>query len=170
MPLECCRTVKKLCKRKSNTLNIPITWRSTVYNRSINSNSVNSPINSNLAQPAAPVPNNAFGQSYVGSYSTNMPLSSAVPSHQQANVSRYQAEAMHLIYMILTKQVTRARNWSVSMESIKIHRCLRALLAKLTTMIFAKKCWIPQLLWSWNSRRHGAFLARQWVLFFGSLR
>lgn len=66
-----------------------------MYNHSINnSNSVNSPINSNLIQPAAPVPNNSFGQSYVGSYSTNMPLSSVVPSHQQANLSRYQAEAM----------------------------------------------------------------------------
>lgn len=65
-----------------------------MYNRSINSNSFNSPVNSNLTQPAAPVPNNSFGQSYVGSYSTNMPVSSAVPSHQQANASRYPAEAM----------------------------------------------------------------------------
>ena len=58
-----------------------------MYNHSISPNSFNSHIDPNLTQPTSIVPNNLFRQSYLGSYSTNMPAPSAVLSSQHANPS-----------------------------------------------------------------------------------
>lgn len=58
-----------------------------MYNHSINSNNFNSHISPNLTQPTAPGPDNLFGQSYLGSHSTNMPVPSSLQSFQQPGVA-----------------------------------------------------------------------------------
>lgn len=78
---------KEVVQKKSNTLNIPITWRSTVYNNSVNFNGFNAQIDPNATQSGMLTPNNLFGQSYLGSYSTNMPVPSSLQSFQQPGVA-----------------------------------------------------------------------------------